>query len=366
MNLKFATNEEIVHAARSNLAQGPWDYLIGGAESETTMRRNRMGFDRIGFRPRVLVDVSKVDPSTTFLGHPLRIPLLLAPVGALQVFYPEGAAASAKAAGEFGIMPVVSSSTEPALEVTAAASQGPKVFQLYVDGDRAWIRDILSRVKESGYNALCLTVDVAIYSKRERTLLSRWVSPSRQNPARNRDYRAAVTWEQMDEIKEFAGLPFMVKGIATAEDARIAVEHGVDVIWVSNHGGRQLDHGLGSIEVLPEVLEAVDGRADVIMDGGVTRGTDIIKAVAMGAKAVAIGKMQAMGLAAGGSEALLRMLQILEEEMMVSMGLMGLTNLSQLTKDYVREAHPTTLPHETSAWVNLPGRGGISWDGRLL
>jgi glycolate oxidase len=241
------------------------------------------------------------------------------------------------------------------LEVTAAAAPGPKVFQLYVDGDRAWVRDILSRVKESGYDALCVTADVAIYSKRERTLLSRWVSPSRTNPARNRDYRAALTWEQLDEIKEFAGMPFMVKGIATAEDARLAVEHGVDVVWVSNHGGRQLDHGLGSVEVLPEVLEAVEGKAEVIMDGGVTRGTDIIKALALGAKAVAIGKMHAMGLAAGGSEALVRVLQIFEEEMMVSMGLLGVTNVSQITKNYIREAHFTTLPHEMSAWVNIPG-----------
>src|SRR5687767_8027678 len=171
MNQTFATNEEIILAARRNLSQGPWDYLMGAAESETTMRRNREGFDRLAFRPRVGIDVSKVDPSTTFLGYPLRIPVMLSPIGGVQAFSPGGAADSALAASEFGIIPVISSSTEPELEVTAASGDGPKFYQLYVDGDEGWVRDLLDRVVAAGFKALAVTVDSAHYSRRERPLI---------------------------------------------------------------------------------------------------------------------------------------------------------------------------------------------------
>lgn len=354
MSLEFLSNEEIVLAARRNLIQGAWDYLVGGAESETTMRRNRLGFDQLAFRPRVLVDVSHVDPSTTFLGHRLRIPVLLAPIGSLQVFTPEGAVAAARAAAEFGTIPVVSTATEPSLEQTAAATAGPKVFQLYVHGDMGWVRDILGRVKAAGYQSLCLTVDVAVLSRRERPMLSRWLTPT-QRASVDRRYLAALTWETMDMIREIGGLPFMVKGIQTAEDAAIAVEHGVDVIWVSNHGGRQLDHALGTIDTLPEVVQAVDGRAEIVLDGGILRGTDVLKAIALGAKAVAIGKLQGWGLGAGGVAGLVRVLELLEHEMAVSMGLLGVSRLDQLTPRYVCRAEPVVPAHEMSAWINMPG-----------
>ena len=158
----------------------------------------------------------------------------------------------------------------------------------------------------------------------------------------------------MDRIKELAGLPFMLKGVAAAEDAVLAVEHGVDVIWVSNHGGRQLDHGLGTMDMLGEIVEAVEGKADIVLDGGVQRGGDVAKAVALGAQAVAIGTLQAWGLGAAGAAGLVRVMEILEEELVVAMGLLGVTSIDQLTPAYVCKAEAVTASHEMSAWVNMP------------
>ena len=314
MSLDYVSNQEIIQAARRNLPQDVWDYLTGGAESETTMRRNRLGFDTLALRPRVLVDVSKVDTATTFLGQKLRIPVMMAPIGSLQTITPEGGVAVAKAAAEFGSMNFVSSVTQPSLEEIAASTNHPKIFQLYVRGDLDWCAEIIGRVKKAGYMALCLTVDTAHYSRRERPLLNRWQPPSRRSET-NRHYQGMLTWETMDAIKKIAGLPFILKGVATAEDAKLAVEHGVDVIYVSNHGGRQLDHGRGTIDTLPEIVEAAAGKADIVLDGGVTRGTDIVKALAFGAKAVTIGKLQGWGLGAGGAAGLVRVLELLEEEL---------------------------------------------------
>jgi glycolate oxidase len=201
-------------------------------------------------------------------------------------------------------------------------------------------------------------VDVAVYSRRERPLLSGWTTPTRRNPANPR-FRASLTWETMDMIKEWCGLPFLLKGVATAEDAALAVEHGVDVIWVSNHGGRQLDHAQGAIETLPEIVAAVNGRTQIVLDGGVQRGSDVLKAIALGANAVAIGKLQGWGLAAGSTAGLVRVLELLEHEITVAMGLLGVTRIEQLNKNYVCAAEPVIPPHEMSMWVNMPG-------GRIL
>ena len=354
MSPQFVSNEEIVQEARRRLAQGPWDYLVGASESETTMRRNRLAFDRVAFRPRVLIDVAKVDLTTTFLGHPMRIPVMLAPVGSLQVFNPDGGSDSATAAGEFGTVQVVSSVTQPSLEEISGTTDSPKMFQLYIHGDWEWTKEMIDRVKAAGYKGLCITVDTATYSRRERPLLTRWTPISQRNP-RDPVWQASVTWDSIDKIKDYAGLPFMLKGIATAEDAALALEHGVDVIWVSNHGGRQLDHGLGTLDMLPEIVGVVGSNAEIIVDGGVQRGSDVVKAVAMGAKAVAIGKLQGWGLGANGPDGLVRVLEILEEEMRIAMGLMGVTSINQLTPSYVTKAEPTTQPHEMSSWTNMPG-----------
>jgi len=354
MSLEYVSNQEIIQAARRNLPQDVWDYLTGGAESETTMRRNRMGFDTLALRPRVLIDVSKIDTSTTFLGQKLRIPVMMAPIGSLQTITSEGGVAVAKAAAEFGTMNFVSSVTQPTLEEIAASTNHPKIFQLYIRGGLDWCAEIVGRVKQAGYIALCLTVDTALYSRRERPLLNRWQPPSRRTES-GRIFQAMLTWEMADAIKKIADMPLIIKGIATAEDAKIAVEHGVDVIYVSNHGGRQLDHGRGTIETLPEIVEAAAGKAEIVLDGGVTRGTDIVKALALGAKAVTIGKLQGWGLGAGGKAGLVRVLELLEEELIVDMGLLGVTRVDQITRNYVCKTEPVTAAHEMSAFVHIAG-----------
>ena len=354
MSLDFVTNQEVIMAARRNLTQDVWDYLSGGAESETTMRRNRLGFDSLALRPRVCVDVSKIDTSTTFLGQKLRIPVMMAPIGSLQTITPEGGVAVAKAAATFGTLNFVSSVTQPSLEEIAASTTHPKIFQLYIRGGLEWCEEILQRVKKAGYIALCLTVDTAHYSRRERQMMNRWLPPSKRAETR-RHFQAMVTWEMMAAIKKLAGLPFILKGVATAEDAKIAVDQGVEVIYISNHGGRQLDHGRATIEILPEVIAAVNGQADVILDGSILRATDILKAVALGAKAVTIGKLQGWGLAAGGDTGLVRVLELLEEELVIDMGLLGVTRIDQVNASYVCKAPPVSFPHEMSAFAHMPG-----------
>ncbi len=352
MASSFVTTQEIIIQARRNLSQHVWHYLTGGAESETTMCRNRLALDSLAFRSRALVDVSKVDTSSTFLGQRLRIPVMLAPIGSLQLMTPEGAVAVARAAHEFGTLNLVSSVTQPSLEETAAATPHPKIFQLYVQGEMRWVETILTRVKNAGYQALCLTVDTAYYGRRERQMMDRWLPPSRR--LSGYEHRSAITWETLDAIKKFADLPFILKGVATAEDAALAVEHGVSAVYVSNHGGRQLDHNRGTLEMLPEIVEAVAGRAEVILDGGIVRGSDVLKALALGAQAVAIGKLQGWALGAGGQQGLVRVLEILESEIVTSMALLGATRLDQLRPVYLSKAEPIGLSHEMSAFPHMP------------
>jgi glycolate oxidase len=353
MSLDFVSNQEIIVAARRNLTQNVWDYLTGGAESETTMRRNRYGLDGLAFRPRILVDVSHVDASSAFLGQKLRIPVMLAPIGSLQSITPAGGVAVAKAAEEFGTLNFVSSVTQPSLEEIAAASRNPKIFQLYVQGDLKWVQDVLTRVKKAGYIGLCLTVDTAHYGHRERQMMDRWLPPSRRGVGY--EHRAGLTWNTLDAIKEMAGLPFILKGVATAEDAAIAVDHGVETIYVSNHGGRQLDHGRATIDMLPEIVEAVRGKAQVVLDGGILRGSDVLKAIALGASAVCIGKLQGWGLAAAGEAGLVRVLELLEDEITTAMALLGVTQLAQLSPAYLCKVPPLGPAHEMSAFSHVPG-----------
>jgi glycolate oxidase len=259
----------------------------------------------------------------------------------------------AKAAEEFGTINFVSSVTQPSLEEIAAASQSPKIFQLYVAGDLKWVGSLLARVKQAGYSALCLTVDTAIYSHRERQMMGRWLPPSRRQTGY--EYRAALTWETMDAIKAIGGLPFILKGVATAEDAALAVEHGVSAVYISNHGGRQLDHGRATIQMLPEIAAAVGGKAQIVLDGGIARGSDVVKAIALGANAVAIGKLQGWGLGAAGQAGLVRVLQLLESEITVTMGLLGVTRFDQLNPAYLCKTEPLAPTHEMSAFPHMPG-----------
>src|SRR6516162_5586641 len=353
IGLDFQALHEIVAKARQNLNQNDWDYIVGATETETTLRRNRLAIDQLAFRPRVLRDVSRIDSTVQEFGRRLRLPLLFAPVGALESFHPEAAAAVVRAAGEFGIAHMLSSVCEPGLEkVAETAPEATRIFQLYVRGNEAWVDDFVARAIASGYVGFCLTVDTAIYSRRERDLAKRHVVAGRRR-ASGREYQAALDWRTVKRIREKFDIPLMLKGIATAEDARIALDHGVSWIYVSNHGGRQLDHGRGSMDVLPEIVDVVGGKGKIIVDGGMARGTDIVKAIAAGADLVGLGRMQCYALAAGGEAALIRMLEILDDEVRRCLGLIGVTRLADLDGSCLHAVPPVTAPHVLSAFPLL-------------
>jgi isopentenyl diphosphate isomerase/L-lactate dehydrogenase-like FMN-dependent dehydrogenase len=350
---RFQTLHEIVKAARGNLAVGPWDYLVGGAESETTLKRNRQALDAIAFRPRVLRNVAKIDTSTTFLERPLRLPVMVAPVGSVESFTPGGGATAAQAAAEFGIPLMLSSVCHPGLEaVAAAAPDARRIFQLYVRGDDAFVDDHVKRARDHGYAAFCLTIDTAMYSRRERDIAKRFVKPWRAR-ATGMDWQAALNWDHVKRFKDTHDVPLILKGIATAEDATIACDLGVDGVYVSNHGGRQLDHGRGTMDLLPEVVAAVGGRATILIDGSFVRGTDIVKGIALGAHVVGIGRLACMGLAAAGQAGLVRTLELLEDEVRICMGLLGVDRLAALDDSYLHAASPVGRPHVTSAFPLL-------------
>ena len=349
----FLTLQEIVAAARRNLAPGPWAYLTGATETETTMRRNRQALDAIAFRPRVLNDVSTVDVRAKFFGHDVRLPVMLAPVGGMESFVAGGAADAARAAAAFGVPQMLSSVCQPGLEATAAAADAVRVFQLYVRGDDAWVDDWVRRARANGFLAFCLTVDSAFYSRRERDIAGRFAKPWRPVDNSGVAFQAALSWKTVKRFKESCDLPLILKGIATAEDAEIAVRHGVDVIYVSNHGGRQLDHCLGSAAVLPEIVAAVGGRAEVWVDGGFMRGSDIVKAVALGATTVGLGRLACLGLAAAGVAGLVRTLELIEEEVRICLGLLGVTSLAELTPRHVTSAPTVYEPSVLSAFPLL-------------
>lgn len=353
VDVEFLTLHEIVRAARLNLAQGEWDYLIGGAETETTLRRNRRALDSVAFRPRVLRDVSRIDCSATLLGRRMRLPVMLAPIGSIESFTEGGGATAAKAAAGFGVVQMLSSVCAPGLEAVAeAAPDSLRIFQLYVRGDRAWVDEVVGRAVNHGYSAVCLTVDTALYSRRERDLAKRYFKLWRLGVT-GTEYQAMLNWDDVKRFKDTYAIPLALKGIATAEDADLACEHGVDMVYVSNHGGRQLDHGRGGLEVLPEVVEAVDGRARIVFDGGIMRGSDVVKAIALGAHTVAIGRLACIGLAARGEAGLLRVLELLEDEVRICLGLMGLTSWETLDGSYLHAAEPVNGSHALSAFPLL-------------
>ena len=349
----FQTLHEFIPAARAKVSDNIWGYLIGATETENTMRRNRAALDAIAFRPRVCRDVSQVDCSRELLGMNMRLPVMLAPVGSLESFDDGGAATAGAAASAFGVPIIVSSVTKPGLEESARAAPGPKVFQLYVRGDDAWVDNVAQRAISAGYDAFAITVDTAAYSRRERDIAARFVKPWR-TAATGHEFQAGFSWENVRHFKQRHRIPLILKGIATAEDAVIACEHGVDVIYVSNHGGRQLDHGRGAMDMLPEILAAVQGRAKVIVDGGICRGTDVVKAIASGADAVGIGRLYCYGLAAEGAAGVRRMLELLEQETAVAMALLGVTRWSELDRSYLHRGAPSVQdPHVHSAFPLL-------------
>ena len=347
---EFVTLHEIVKAAKAKLTANIWDYLVGGTETETTLRRNRMALDSIAFKPRVLRDVSRIDPSSEIFGKRLRIPVLLAPVGSLESFDPGGGVTVAKAAGASLVAMMISSVTTLRLEDIAAAGAGPKIYQLYVRGDDDWVADRVRQAMDAGYDAFCITVDTQVYSRRERDIAKRFVKPWRL-AATGHSHQAAFSWENFKRLRaKFPAVKFILKGIGTAEDAAIALEHGVWAVYCSNHGGRQLDHGRGSADVLPEIVAAVQGRAKVMVDGSFSRGSDIVKAICLGADWVGLGRLYCYGLAAAGAAGIERVIELLEEEMKEAMGLLGVTGLTQLDQSYIGRSMPTNLPGVHSAF----------------
>ncbi|BBK35778.1 alpha-hydroxy-acid oxidizing enzyme [Allostella sp. ATCC 35155] len=353
---EFLTLHEIVKAARERLDKGRWDYLMGATETETTFRRNRQAIDSWAFRPRVLRDVTQIETGTTLFGRDIAMPVLMAPIGSLESFEAGGGATAARAGGRMNVPLMLSSVCNPGLEAVAdAAPDAPRIFQLYVRGDHAFEDDHVKRAVDRGYFAFAVTVDTAHYSRRERDLANRFVKPWRQ-AATGMDWQAAYSWDNVKRFKDKHQVPLILKGIGTGEDAAAAVALGVDGIYVSNHGGRQLDQGRGSMEVLEEVVAAVAGRATVIVDGGFYRGTDIVKAIALGADCVGCGRMTGLGMAAAGEDGLVRVLDLLKEEITIALALLGCRNLGELSRSHLSRSQPVAPAHALSAFP-LIGEG---------
>ncbi|MEM0989277.1 MAG: alpha-hydroxy acid oxidase [Pseudomonadota bacterium] len=352
---EFLTLHEFIPAAQAAMTDEGWDYLIGGTETETTLARNRAALDTVALRPRVLVDVSDIDSSADFLGQKVRLPVSLAPVGGLEVCDPEGAKAVAEGAGAFGVPMTLSSVSKRTKAEIRGATQAPAVFQLYVRGGDRYIEDHVEEAIEQGLDAFCFTVDTAVYSRRERDIVRRFDKPWRQHVDQAAvRAQASLSWADIARIRKAYDIPLILKGIMTVEDARIAADHGVEVVYISNHGGRQLDHGLGCLDVLPQIRAALGPKTKIMVDGGFSRGTDIVKAVALGAHSVGLGRLYCYGLAAAGPAGVVRLLEILENEVHSALGLVGVTSFAELTPDHVAAgAAMVTRPGVHSAFPLL-------------
>jgi isopentenyl diphosphate isomerase/L-lactate dehydrogenase-like FMN-dependent dehydrogenase len=348
---------EFVKLAKAKLGPGPWDYIAGGAESETTLLRNRLALDSIAFRPRVLKDVEEVTTRSRFMGRDLRMPVILAPIGSIEDIVEGGAVTPSKAAAEFGVVHMLSSVAQPSLEEVARSNDNWKLFQLYVRGDAGWIDEIVARVVAAGYAGLAITVDLDHYGRRERDLAKRFKPTARRAAPTVRMHQERFSWADIERIRAKHEIPLILKGIATAEDAAEAVERGIDVIYVSNHGGRQLDHGKGTMQILPEIVAAVRGRAEVVVDGGFMRGGDIVKAIALGANAVGLGKLQAFAAVSLGVPGVVRMLEILEDEAIRCLGLLGVKSFEQLTPRHIEAIAPIPGRHGIASAFPLLGKG---------
>ncbi len=370
--------DDLRKRARRRLPRAIFDYVDGGAEDEATLRANRAGFRRYTFNPRVLVDVSGRDQSTTVLGERLASPLILAPTGFTGMLWPRGEILAARAAARKGLVFTLSTMSICSLEQVAEAAPGPLWFQLYVWRDREVTRSLMERAKAAGYRVLVVTVDTPVLGQRERDVRNGLVVPPRitvnnvldtvrrvawlrgmlanpritfgnfvgteaagQNPVSVAEYTTqqfspAVSWADLDWFRSIWSGPMAIKGVMAVEDARLAVEHGVEAIVVSNHGGRQCDYLPGAVEVLPEIADAVGDRAEVILDGGVRRGSDAVKAVALGARACMVGRAFNYGLAAGGQAGAEKAIDILQKEIDRCLALIGRPRLSDLDRSALR------------------------------
>ena len=371
--------EDLRRAARRRLPRAVFDYIDGGAEREFTLRENCRAFEMVTFRPRSAVATPDCHLQTAVLGTPLALPLLLAPVGSSRLFYPRGEAVAAEAAGKAGTAYILSTLSGCTLEEVKAASKGPVWYQLYLVGGRDVAKGAIERARAAGFSALVVTIDTPVAGLRERDLRNgmtrlvsrkiwpmlpvlsqflvrpRWLAgflsdgglmsfpnvvlPG-QGPMSYADVGAAleqsmVAWSDLRWIRETWKGPIVVKGVMTGEDARRAVAEGADAVVVSNHGGRQLDGVAATLRVLPEVVAAVNGQIEVLMDGGVRRGGDIVKALCLGARAVLVGRAYAYGLGAAGGAGVARSIEILRTDLIRTLKLLGCASVTELGRSHV-------------------------------
>ena len=326
--------------ARERIDPIYWDYYSGGSDDEVTLRANRSDFERIRLRPRMLVDVQDCSTSTSVLGSPVGMPILVAPSAYHRMAHPEGECATVQGAGAAGSLMIVSTNATRSLEEIAAVATGPLWFQLYLYPTREVAAKLIRRVEAAGYRAIVLTIDLPTMGNRERDLRNHlkisFPMPNVEGIARSEIPWRITTWDDVDWLCAETSLPVLVKGVLTAEDAVLALEHGVSGIIVSNHGGRQLDGAVTGIEALPEVSEAVAGRCEVYVDGGFRRGTDVLKALALGARAVLVGRPVLWGLAVEGSQGVQQVLDILHSELQRAMKLSGCPTLASIPRSLVK------------------------------
>lgn len=334
---RFLTVDDYEPAARERLPGDVFDYFAGGAGDEWTLRENRAAFERWVLRPRVLVSRRDRDLSTEILGQRVSFPVLVAPWAYQKMAHPDGELATARACARAGTIMVVSTTAESSLEEVAAAGDGPKWWQLYVFTDRGFTADMLHRVRAAGYGAVVMTVDFQENGLRHRDRRNRFVMPIGL-PTSELEYDLEISWADLPWVRSHAPGPLLLKGILTGEDARRAVDEGVDGIVVSNHGGRQLDGVAAGITVLPEIAGAVDGRVPVLVDGGVRRGTDVLKALALGATAVMVARPVIWGLSVGGEDGVVDVLDMLRREFDNAMALSGCNRARDVTRELIAPA----------------------------
>jgi len=352
--LSLSEYEEL---AGSVLDKPAYDYYRSGANDEITLAENLQAYKRIQLYPRILVDVEKRDLTTTVLGQEISMPIMIAPTAFHKMACPSGEIATAQAAEKNQTLMVLSSLSTTTPEEVAASTSGPLWFQLYIYKDRDLTKRVIHRVEELGYKALCITVDAPLLGRRERDVRNTFSLPKGLTIATVGDYLEkamaenaknsslnvyftnlldqSVTWRDVEWIRSISELPIILKGVHRTDDAIRAVEHGFDGIVVSNHGGRQLDTVPATINLLPSISDAVNGRLEIFLDGGIRRGTDVIKALALGARAVLIGRPILWGLAVGGYEGASAVLRLIRDETDLAMALCGISNVSEATKDLI-------------------------------
>jgi 4-hydroxymandelate oxidase len=338
--LRLQGPDEFEPLARENMTEAGYAYVSGAAGTGSAAVANREAYGRWVFRPRVLVDVSSIDLATTVLGTEIQLPIMFAPSALHRLAHPDGELGTARAAEALGTIMIVSTSASMRIEEIKSAIN-TAWFQLYWFTDRGLTRDLVQRAEAAGYRAICLTVDTPVLAWREHELrLPVLPHPGVEIPnlpadAESLEIDSSLTWKSLEWLRSVTTLPIVTKGVMTPEDAHLAVEHGVDAIVVSNHGGRQLDSSMASLDALPDIVDAISGRVEVLFDGGIRRGTDVLKALALGARAVLIGRPVFWGLGTGGSPGLQRLVHLIRGELISAMGHTGITSVQEVPRSII-------------------------------